>query len=660
MPEEIDLETYCKEIESLIKEGRSEEAIAAVRHILSFYPKFIEAYRLLGMACLERGDLASAAEVFLRVLSADPENLAAYIGLADIYRAEGKIEQAIWFLEKAIDLEPAHRELKKELENLYREAGIPELISRYTLAGLGRTYIRGGLLEQAVQTLNEALEREPDRVDLRVSLAEVLWRMGKRLEAAQTCLEVLEVLPHCLKANLILGYLWSSINPGEARLKLELAQALDPFNRKAWELFGRDSPLKPRQVRIPKFEVVPAPPREEKVFPALPEIMKVEEELPAFLEEEGLLALPRLEEKAVPEEVAPSGEEELVEVPPWLEEKAPEELPAEELPPWLKGEELLAEEAAGLLGLEEAEYPEELPPWLREELPPSQPEEEAEIPEGIPPWLREELSYLRPEEVTAPEELPAEEISELLWPEEKEAIPPVRPEEAEISEEVLSPPWLEEKVAPPEELPSVELPSWLEEEAAAPEEMPAEEIPPWFREEAAAPEELPAEEISLWPEEKVQPEEAVAGPPEEVALPLVEEEAPAAPEFVPPSWIESLKPLAESFLEGEEEIALAAEAEMAVEELPPLEEKKKPKGAEELLEIARARAKEGAWEEALNYYRKLSRSKKYLEEVGRDLEKALKEGVARRELFELLGDIYREKGLLDQALELYRKAILSF
>lgn len=603
MPEEIDLETYCEEIDSLIKEGKSEEAIAAARHILSFYPKFIEAYQLLGKACLEKGDLSSAAEMFLRVLGADPENLIAYIGLADVYKAEGKIEQAIWFLEKAIDLEPAHKELKKELENLYREAGIAELIPHYTLAGLGRTYIKSGLLEQAVQTLNEALEREPNRVDLRVSLAEALWRMGRRLEAAQTCLEVLEVLPNCLKANLILGYIWSSINPGEARVKLELAQALDPFNRKAWELFGRDSPLQPRRVKIPRFE--PAPPEEEKVFPVWPEMVKEE-----------LLTAPEFEEEITPEEFPLKAEEEVpVEIPPWFEEKVPEELP-EELPPWLK------EEVAGPLGLEEAEFPEELPPWLKEELPPSQPEEEIAIKEELPPWLREEVPHLRPEEVTE------EEISELLWPEEEVETFPVPSEEA---------PSPEEKVAPPEELPSVVLPSWLEEEAPAPEELPGEGIPSWFEEEVAAPEELPPERI-----------------------PQLEEEAPAAPEIIPPSWIESLKPLAESFLEGEEEIALATEAEMAVEEekRPPAP-RPKPKGAEELLEIARARAKEGAWEEALNYYRKLSRNKKYLEEVSRDLEKALKEGVVRRELFELLGDIYRERGLLDQALEFYRKAILS-
>lgn len=600
MPEEIDLETYCEEIDSLIREGRSDEAIAAARHILSFHPKFIEAYRLLGKAYLEKGELANAANMFLRVLGADPEDFIAYVGLVDVYKTEDKIEQAIWFLERAIDLEPARKELRKELETLYRALGITELVPHYTLAGLARTYFRSGLLEQAAQALNEALEREPDRIDLRVTLAEVLWRMGKRLEAAQACLEVLDVLPHCLKANLILGYLWSSINPGEARAKFELAQALDPLNRKAWELFGRDSPLQPRRIKVPKLELIITP---------------VERKIPAWTEEESPLLLEKpeeIEELLVGPEVEMAPEE----VPPGFEgEEAPAEV---ELPPWL--EEEISEEVPL----------EELPPWLREEVPPpAQPEEEALAPEKLPR-----------------EEFPFEEAPKLFWPEEE------------------LPPWLREEITPEE----VHPPSWLKEEVP-PKEIPAE-IPPWSEEEAF-PQEAPLpswlEEVSeqLGPEvEKAPPEEEKEEfliPPvmEEVPLGLEKEEIPPAPETIPPSWIESLKPLAESFLEGEVEMALAAEAETAVEERevkgPPTA---RPKGAEELLVIARDWAREGNWEEALKYYRKLFRHKKYREEISRELERALEEGVKIPALFELLGDIYREKGQLDRALELYKKALL--
>ena len=173
-----------------------------------------------------------------------------------------------------------------------------------------------------------------------------------------------------------------------------------------------------------------------------------------------------------------------------------------------------------------------------------------------------------------------------------------------------------------------------------------------------------------WLEREIVAEE-VAPKPEEIPIPTEKEEAPPAPEVIPPSWIESLKPLAESILEEEMEMALALEAEMALEEMP-LEEVKpaempaevaevtpppKPRKGEELLEAARLHAREGAWEEALRYYRKLARNKKLQEEVLKDLEEALERGVSTSGLFELLGDIYRDRGLLDKALEFYRKAL---
>ena len=49
----ISLRTYIHEIDSMIDQGRLDEAIAHARHILSKFPKHIETYRLLGKAYLE-------------------------------------------------------------------------------------------------------------------------------------------------------------------------------------------------------------------------------------------------------------------------------------------------------------------------------------------------------------------------------------------------------------------------------------------------------------------------------------------------------------------------------------------------------------------------------------------------------------------------------
>ncbi len=67
---EISLRAYCDKVEELIKTDSHDQAIAICQHILRIYPKYLEAYRLLGQACLEKGMHSEAEDFFNRVLSA--------------------------------------------------------------------------------------------------------------------------------------------------------------------------------------------------------------------------------------------------------------------------------------------------------------------------------------------------------------------------------------------------------------------------------------------------------------------------------------------------------------------------------------------------------------------------------------------------------------
>ncbi|RLC79640.1 MAG: hypothetical protein DRI61_07450 [Chloroflexi bacterium] len=632
MPEEVELQEYCQEVETLIDQGYIDSAIAVCRHILSYYPKFIDAYRLLGKACLEKKELASAADMFLRVLSADPEDFISYVGLASVYTEEGKWEQAIWCLERALDIEPGNKEIKWEIERLQQNLAESQrrVIPRISMAGLGRIYLQGNLLEKAIETFNAVLERQPHLMDVKVTLAEALWKSGKRLEAAQTCLEILEELPDCLKANLILGHQLSSINPDEAREKLELAQALDPENRIAYELFGKETILQPRQVRVPRLEEKPEAAEEKpEERPAL------EVFLPA---EEVERALPEPVEKAEEiEEVKAPEEEEVEGLPAWLEE-LPEAAEEEvgELPEWLK-------EAPEEVAAPPEEVAEEVPPVpeVEAEIPPGPPEEEAvaeEIPaEEIPTWLEEE----------APEEIPMEEVPPWLseeaveeeeavpeetmptWLEEMEEVPEAPPEALE--EELVAPPEAEE--APPE-APEVEMPSWVKElrlAAEALEEVKEAAPPPEAEEAPEVPEAPKPEEVGFPGVQKALAAEAVAAeerPTEEVAPPPEEAELVEI-EGKPVSDVDKYLAMLES----------------------------NPDDPGIRLNLARAYVNENRWEEAIEHYRKLLSRKKMLDSIREDLEKAVEEGMGSPSLLELLGDVYRELGEHSKALEAYRKAL---
>jgi tetratricopeptide (TPR) repeat protein len=228
---EINLRDYLARLESLVNSGEYTQVVHHCRHILQFFPRHADTYRLLGRALLDNNKWQEAAEVFSRLQSVNPSDYTAHVSLAEITNQLKRPDEAIWHLERAFEQQPNNQALIDNLRDLYRRHRKQEFNRVQLTAGAAaRQYIRNGLYEQAIRVLQDALQQTPERVDLRLLLAQAYREAGYYVEAGETSLDVLQTLPDCLDANLILAELWLSLQrPSDAQRYLERVQAVDPY-----------------------------------------------------------------------------------------------------------------------------------------------------------------------------------------------------------------------------------------------------------------------------------------------------------------------------------------------------------------------------------------------------------------------------------------------
>jgi hypothetical protein len=228
---EISLREYLAGMDDLLNRGASDEVIHHCRQILQYFPQNVAAYRFLGRALLDAARWQEAGEVLRRVLGVYPDDYIAHVGLSEVYQKTQDFDSAVWHLERAFELQPNNQTLITELRELYRQHRRQDLEKlQLTTGAVARQYIRNGLYEQAISALTQSLSQSPERVDLRLLLAETLWDGGSDIEAAETAAEILRTLPNCLAANRILTELWLQADrPSDAQRYLSRIESVDPY-----------------------------------------------------------------------------------------------------------------------------------------------------------------------------------------------------------------------------------------------------------------------------------------------------------------------------------------------------------------------------------------------------------------------------------------------
>ena len=246
----ISLRAYNREIENLIDQGNSEEAIAHCKYILKFFPKHADTYRLLGKAFLECQQYGEAADVFQRLVAVIPDDFIAQISMSIIREDEGNLDASIFHMERAFEVKPANAAVQDELKRLYgRRDGMEPPRVRLTRGALIRMYLRGELYQQAISEARAALAEDPQRIDLEVLLARIYDLSGQKTEAVEMCSRLVSKLPYCMEANRILAKILPfTPRAQDAQIYQQRMAALDPYT-------SYISDQNPNSVDVPEVSV---------------------------------------------------------------------------------------------------------------------------------------------------------------------------------------------------------------------------------------------------------------------------------------------------------------------------------------------------------------------------------------------------------------------
>lgn len=126
---------------ALRRAGRFDQAIAATRQAIALNPNYGEAYNALGSALVEKGLPNEAARAYQKAIALQPNVPGYYCNLGRVFGMAMKFDDTVAMARRAIALQPDFPEAYRLLMDGLREQG---------------------LIEQAMQACDRALELDPD------------------------------------------------------------------------------------------------------------------------------------------------------------------------------------------------------------------------------------------------------------------------------------------------------------------------------------------------------------------------------------------------------------------------------------------------------------------------------------------------------------------
>ena len=235
-------EEYDERAHALYNEGKYDEALTLLREAVALYPNAVELHVGFGYARLAREEYAWARRSFEEALVLDPDHEDALAGLGEVLLKFGQVDAGLRAFDKTVTL------------------GFDDDVD--LMLQIGRALFREGFVDTALTYFDHAVSHAEDSAEAAACVGYAQHRMGHDAEAIVSLTHALELDPQLVEARVYLANLmYDAGDLDRALVEFEKTRPEDHWDelgiwrlvelkKSVYKLDDTDGELKPWEARL--------------------------------------------------------------------------------------------------------------------------------------------------------------------------------------------------------------------------------------------------------------------------------------------------------------------------------------------------------------------------------------------------------------------------
>lgn len=237
--------------------GFDQKAGYLAEHVISRFPRHAQARLVRALSAEMAGEFDQALDDLRFVTSAEPLNFQAALAYARIFRHRDDEPRAKAEALRAVELVPQPPDYDV-LETALEILGLDGAALPITPAVFARIHLRSGWPGTAIRYAVRAIDDEPDRVDIRLALAESLWRLNRLSLCEEQCTIIFDRANDCVRAAVMLAHVLAERGrTAEGQDLLDRAGEIDPEYREGRQMLAQ---LELHRLVLPEAPQIDPPP----------------------------------------------------------------------------------------------------------------------------------------------------------------------------------------------------------------------------------------------------------------------------------------------------------------------------------------------------------------------------------------------------------------